>query len=105
MILLEDGHRILTESLTNKLTSLTPDPLFLVLADYDGVTYKVVYAEGQMTLSMSMKCFSQAKTFGAMDVLAREYGSLVKIQPEAGYDVTLAWDPSVVIATQGIFTS
>ena len=103
MILLENGHRILTESLTNKLTSLSPDPLFLVLADFDGVTYKLVYAQGQMTLSMSMKCFSQAKNYGAMDVLVREYGTLLKSDPESGYDVTLVWDPLVVIATQGIY--
>jgi len=105
MILLENGHRILTESLTNKLSSLTPDPLFLVLADFDGVTYKLVYAEGQMTLSMSMKCFSQAKTFGAMEVLKREYGNLLKPDPETGYDVTLTWDPSVVIATSELISN
>ena len=103
MILLENGHRILSESLTNKLSSLNADPLYVVLADFDGVTYKLVYAEGQMTLSMSMKCFSQAKAYGAMQVLSREYGSLLKSDPESGYDVTLAWDPSVVIATSGIY--
>jgi actin related protein 2/3 complex subunit 2 len=71
-----------------------PESTHLLFADFDGVTYKLSTPESKtvLLLSMSMKCFPELQAFGAMDVLAREYGSLLQNTPEQGYDVTLRLD-------------
>lgn len=74
--------------------SEAPESTHLLFADFDGVTYKLSTPESKtvLLLSMSMKCFPELQTFGATDVLAREYGSLLQGTPEPGYDVTLRID-------------
>ncbi|KAJ3415582.1 hypothetical protein HDV05_004633 [Chytridiales sp. JEL 0842] len=83
-------NRILEETFKERFSS-EPDKLFLTLHDFDGVSYSITTPESKTVLqfSMSMKCYSQLKSYGADSILQREYGSILQRTPEPGYDVTL----------------
>ncbi|KAJ2997880.1 hypothetical protein HDV02_005064 [Globomyces sp. JEL0801] len=93
MILLEPGSKIIEETLRDKFRS-DPEKSIAVLADFDGVTYRISNAEdkGVLMVSMNMRGFKDLLSFGAQQVLAREYGSYYLPQPEVGFDVTLRID-------------
>lgn len=40
-------------------------------------------------LSMNIRCWDELVRYGVNEVLAREYTSLLRAQPEDGYNVTL----------------
>ena len=102
MILLDVHNKILLDSLTFKLSQVPQDSLsseqpestHLLLADFDGVTYKLSTPEQKnvLVLSMSMKCYPELKGYGAEQVLEREYGAMLLKTPEQGYDVSLRID-------------
>jgi actin related protein 2/3 complex, subunit 2 len=45
-----------------------------------------------LQLSMNIRCWTELARYGANSVLKREYGSLLKDQPEPDYNVTLEID-------------
>jgi actin related protein 2/3 complex subunit 2 len=79
-----------------------PDRTSTVLADFDGVTYKIATeAKTVLTLSMAWRCFKELQQYGAEQVLAREYGGYLQSTPEIGYDVTLSIDLQQLPADTG----
>lgn len=66
--------------------------------DFDSVRYHLstpnTKAKNQLLLSMDVPCWSELETYGARDVLEREYGTLLlpKGQAEDGYSVSLSID-------------
>jgi actin related protein 2/3 complex subunit 2 len=71
-----------------------PEKSVIVLADFDGVTYRIATTEDKSALliSMGMICFKELESYGAAQVLSREYGAYYQSTPEPGYDVTLKVD-------------
>lgn len=73
-----------------------PTSLDQQFVDFDGVRYHVTSTEKKsvLLLSMEWRCIQQLDSFGAQEVLAREYGSalLPKNQTEPEYDVSLLID-------------
>ncbi|KAG5458593.1 MAG: Arp2/3 complex, 34 kd subunit p34-Arc-domain-containing protein, partial [Olpidium bornovanus] len=71
-----------------------PESLDITLGDFDGVTYRLLTPESktEILLSMAMRCFKELATYGANEVLRREYGDYLQGSPEPGYDVTLKFD-------------
>ena len=45
-----------------------------------------------LVLSMSIRCWDELVRYGVNDILRREYGSLVKPEPENEYNVSLEID-------------
>ena len=43
-------------------------------------------------LSMNIRCWDELVAYGALDVLEREYGSLIKAQTEPEYHISLDID-------------
>jgi actin related protein 2/3 complex, subunit 2 len=41
---------------------------------------------------MHIRCWDELVRYGALDVLRREYGSLVQAQPESEYNISLLID-------------
>ncbi len=41
---------------------------------------------------MHIRCWDELVRYGALDVLRREYGSLVQAQPESDYNISLLID-------------
>jgi actin related protein 2/3 complex subunit 2 len=62
--------------------------------DYDGVRFHLSTPEKktQLLLSMSIRCWDELVQYGALDVLGREYGSLLLPQAEPEYNVSMAID-------------
>jgi actin related protein 2/3 complex subunit 2 len=121
MLSLEPANRYLADTLTEKYVTSVPSlhstpsrSLTLVLSsprhhhspssldqsfvDFDSVRYHLstpnTKAKHQLLLSMDVPCWSELETYGARDVLEREYGSLLldKGNTEDGYSVSLAID-------------
>jgi actin related protein 2/3 complex, subunit 2 len=77
-----------------------------VLADFDGVTYRISTPEikTKLNISMSMHCFGELRGYGADSVLGRIYGPLYQAVPEAGFDVTLTVDLTDLPADKGLIS-
>ncbi|KII89605.1 hypothetical protein PLICRDRAFT_52775 [Plicaturopsis crispa FD-325 SS-3] len=92
MILLEAHNVIIQTTLTEKFTK--PSSLDVQFVDYDGVRFHLSTPERKtlLLLSMHIRCWDELVQYGATDVLAREYGSLVKAQAEPEYNVSLEID-------------
>jgi actin related protein 2/3 complex, subunit 2 len=71
--------------------------------DYDGVRFHLSTPEKktQLLLSMHIRCWSELVQYGALDVLGREYGSLLLPQSEPEYNVSLSIDLEQVPTEQG----
>ena len=76
-----------------KSTSLQARPSLLDIqfVDYDGVRFHLSTPERKniLLLSMSIRCWEELLKYGVLQVLKREYGSLVKAQAEADYNTSL----------------
>jgi actin related protein 2/3 complex subunit 2 len=55
-----------------------------------------------LLLSMNIRCWDELVQYGALDVLQREYGSLLSSQTEQGYNVSLRIDLEQVPVDQGM---
>jgi len=79
-----------------------PETIDIKFSDFDGVLYHISNLESKqsVTLSLSWKCFSQLKSFGAEDVLKKVYGDLVA-PTQSGYDFTIKFDVSKLPAKKG----
>jgi actin related protein 2/3 complex subunit 2 len=62
--------------------------------DYDGVRFHLSTPDRKsvLLLSMNIRCWDELVNFGALEVLKREYGSLLRGQPEPDYNVSLEVD-------------
>jgi actin related protein 2/3 complex subunit 2 len=52
---------------------------------------------------MHIRCWDELVKYGAMDVLKREYGSLLAVQPEPEYNVSLEIDLDQIPADPGVY--
>jgi actin related protein 2/3 complex subunit 2 len=50
---------------------------------------------------MQIRCWDELVQYGAMEILQREYGSLLLAQPEAEYNVSLLIDLDAVPTSPG----
>ena len=50
---------------------------------------------------MNIRCWDELVRFGAVDILRREYGSLVTAQPEPDYNISLDIDLTQVPTEDG----
>jgi actin related protein 2/3 complex, subunit 2 len=93
------------DSIGTVLLTSEPERSVVVLADFDGVTYRITTTEDKTTLlvSMGMSCFKELESYGAAQVLAREYGAYYQSTPESGYDVTLKIDLQSLPADTGTY--
>ncbi|KAF8892048.1 actin-related protein ARPC2 [Infundibulicybe gibba] len=91
MILLEPHNVIIQTTLTEKL--IKPSSLDVQFVDYDGVRFRLTTPDRKtvLRLSMHIRCWSELVQYGAMDVLKREYGSLIT-DTESEYNVSLEID-------------
>ncbi|VDC04925.1 unnamed protein product [Peniophora sp. CBMAI 1063] len=92
MILLEPHNYIIQQTIIEKLEK--PTALDVSFVDFDGVRFRLTTPERktQLTLSMSIRCWSELVSYGALELLSREYGSLLRSAPEPDYDVSLDID-------------
>jgi len=98
MILLEVNNRIVEETLTVKVKNAQagqkPESVFVTVADFDGVLYRISNPKEDKTkvnVSISLKFYKELQSHGADSVLEREYGSML-VSPEEGFDVTVQLD-------------
>lgn len=93
MILLPPENTIIQHVLTQRFAK--PGAVDQTFSDFDGVAYHVESAKtGPMTLSMDIRCWNELASYGAHDVLAREYGAYLvpDSEVEQGYSVSLRFD-------------
>ncbi|KAJ7126548.1 actin-related protein ARPC2 [Mycena crocata] len=92
MILLEPHNVIIQTTLAEKI--IKPSSVDVQFVDYDGVRFHLSTPERKtaLLLSMHIRCWDELVMYGAMDVLKREYGSLLQPQSEPEYNVSLAID-------------
>ncbi|KAJ7077919.1 actin-related protein ARPC2 [Mycena belliarum] len=92
MILLEPHNVIIQTTLSEKI--IKPSSVDVQFVDYDGVRFHLSTPERKsvLLLSMHIRCWDELVMYGALDVLKREYGSLLQPQPEPEYSVSLALD-------------
>lgn len=90
MILLEYNNQIIIDALRERFNSEKPEAVDIKMSDFDGVQYHISTLENRTTvlLSISWRCFSELKNYGANEYLAGVYGALVG-PTESGYDFTL----------------
>jgi actin related protein 2/3 complex subunit 2 len=96
MILLENGNRILEETVTTRLNAEKPETVDVTFADFDGVQFHISASQDAkhlLKISAQFKGAQQVlKEFGGLELLKRYYGPLVQSTPEQSYDVTLQID-------------
>jgi len=92
MILLEPHNVIIQTTITEKF--IKPSSLDVQFVDYDGVRFHLSTPERKtvLLLSMHIRCWDELVRYGALDVLKREYGALLKREAEPEYNVSLEID-------------
>ncbi|PPR03197.1 hypothetical protein CVT26_008045 [Gymnopilus dilepis] len=92
MILLEPQNVIIQTTILEKLQK--PGSLDVVFVDYDNVRFHLSTPEKKtkLLLSMNIRCWDELAKYGAIDVLRREYGSLLANTVEPDYNVSLEID-------------
>jgi len=96
MLLLEYHNNIIEDTLLEKfnITDGKYDSIEAIVADFDGVTFHLFTDANEknlLNISISIKCFSVLRQYGADDILKKQYGQNV-VNPEQGYDATLQVD-------------
>lgn len=100
MILLEPENTLIRDLLSKHFIKSSFNDQ--TLTDFDGVRYHVESSKtGPLSLSMSINCWKELNTYGATQVLSREYGSYIRPDTEAGYDVTLHFTPDTIPKDDG----
>lgn len=81
-----------------------PSSLDVLFVDFDGVRFHLSTPEKKtvVQLSMNIRCWDELVAYGAMQVLQREYGSLIKQQTEPEYNISLDIDVDQVPADEGV---
>ncbi|KAH0833156.1 Arp2/3 complex, 34 kd subunit p34-Arc-domain-containing protein [Lanmaoa asiatica] len=92
MILLESHNVIIQATLVDK--AIKPSSLDVLFVDFDGVRFHLSTPDKKtvVQLSMNIRCWDELVAHGALDVLRREYGTLIKAQTEPEYHISLDID-------------
>ncbi|KLO20731.1 actin-related protein ARPC2 [Schizopora paradoxa] len=92
MILLEPHNTIIRTTVLEKIVK--PSALDVQFVDFDGVRFHLSTPDSKTTLLLSMhiRCWNELVQYGALDVLKREYGSLLAATAEPDYNVSLEID-------------
>lgn len=53
---------------------------------------------------MHIRCWAELEAYGALDIMRREYGSLLQATPEPEYNISLLIDLAAAPAEGGAFT-
>eukprot|EP01119_Soliformovum_irregulare_P008233 TRINITY_DN21363_c0_g1_i1.p2 TRINITY_DN21363_c0_g1~~TRINITY_DN21363_c0_g1_i1.p2 ORF type:complete len:312 (+),score=90.26 TRINITY_DN21363_c0_g1_i1:78-1013(+) len=96
MLLLEYHNKIIKDTILEKFDQADGkfDSVEILLADFDGVTFHVFTDQNSKNIlfvSMSMKCYSELRKYGADKVMQDKYGKYLT-STEANYDVTVQID-------------
>jgi actin related protein 2/3 complex subunit 2 len=88
-----------------KLTRKRPGSLDVVFVDYDNVRFHLSTPERKtvLLLSMNIRCWDELVKYGALDILRREYGSLLSSKVEPDYNVSLEIDLEQAPTEPGTF--
>jgi actin related protein 2/3 complex, subunit 2 len=80
-----------------------PSSLDVQFVDYDGVRFHLSTPERKtlLLLSMHIRCWSELVQTGALDVLKREYGDLLRADAEPDYNVSLDIDLEKIPQDEG----
>jgi len=99
MILLEQGNRVLGETVLEKLKPSDPtakrEPMDVRLCDFDDVQYRVFVDPNNrnvLQVSIALPCWNDIKNVGGQDALNTHYSGLAAAEAAAGFDVTLNID-------------
>ncbi|KAH9848396.1 actin-like protein ARPC2 [Lenzites betulinus] len=91
MILLEPHNYIIYTTVAEKAAQ--PSPLDVQFVDFDGVRFRLTTPDRKvptaLVLSMNIRCWEELVRYGVDAILKREYGSMLRADPESGYNVTL----------------
>ena len=101
MLLLDYQNTLLQSILAEKFSGATPPAnIDQVVSDFDGVTFHISTptAKTQVLVSLSIKCYKELVSYGAEQVLEREYGRYIT-NPEPGYDFSILIDLENLPAT------
>jgi len=87
-----EQNLIIQTTLADKVAK--PSSLDVLFVDFDGVRFHLSTPEKKtvVQLSMNIRCWDELVAYGAIQVLQREYGSLIKQQTEPEYNITLDID-------------
>ncbi|KAK5089147.1 Arp complex subunit [Lithohypha guttulata] len=94
MLLLDYQNTLLQSILTEKFSGASPPSnIDQVVSDFDGVTFHISTPQSktQILVSLAIKCYKELISYGAEEVLQREYGAYTT-SPEAGYDFSILID-------------
>lgn len=94
MLLLDYQNTLLQSILTERFSGVTPpQSIDQVVSDFDGVTFHISThgSKSQILISLAIKCYKELVSYGAEQVLQREYGDYIT-NPEAGYDFSILID-------------
>ncbi|XP_015791423.1 actin-related protein 2/3 complex subunit 2 [Tetranychus urticae] len=99
MILLEINNRTIEDILSYKISEVESNTKLelvdVTFADFDGVIFHISNLKDdkyKIRVSIALKFYKDLQEHGADDLLQREYGSLLQLPPEEGYNVTLLFD-------------
>jgi len=92
MILLESHNVIIQTTLAEK--AVKPSSLDVLFVHFDGVRFRLSTPDKKtvVRLSMNIRCWDELVAYGALDVLRREYGTLINAQTEPEYHISLDID-------------
>jgi len=91
---LEYHNRIILDKLQGVLEAEKKENFSFVVADFDGVLFKLSTADKPTTLILSLKwkVASELLKHGGSEELKSVYGNFYKSSPEQGWDVTIEFD-------------
>lgn len=95
MILLEEGNRILNETVAAQINlgeGEKREPMDVKLCDFDDVAYRVQVEKDNLNvlkLSMNLPCYHKIENQGSKASLEEAFPNMM-VKAEVGYDVTLA---------------
>jgi actin related protein 2/3 complex subunit 2 len=98
MILLEYHNRIILEKLQSILEAEKKENFSFIVADFDGVLFKLTTGDKptSLTLSLKWKVAAELLKQGGNEELKAVYGNFLQGSPESGWDVTLAFDVEAI---------
>ncbi|KAK9775825.1 putative Arp2/3 complex 34 kDa subunit [Seiridium cardinale] len=93
MLLLDYQNVLLQSVLTERFSGAPPVSIDQTVSDFDGVTFHISTPESKakILVSINIRCYKELVTYGAEQVLQREYGQYV-VPPEPGYDFSILVD-------------
>ncbi|PSK60848.1 actin-related protein 2/3 complex subunit 2 [Elsinoe australis] len=97
-MLLLDYQNVLIESLLkDRFSGASTSSIDQVVSDFDGVTFHISTPESKtiILVSIAVKCYKELVSYGAEEVLQREYGPYI-VAPESGYDFSIQIDMSTL---------